>query len=424
MGSHSTRRRGALVVVLAAVAALATAVPALAQLLPGGESTTTTTTTTTSPVTDVTLDTTTTTAPPSQSSTTTTSTTAPPPEPSPAPGPAPAPAPAPVTGPFAPQPPPPQPTDPGEGEAGADATLPGRVVPPDAQAIINSIPRTAPNNNTALVEGAALLEAAGVSRADAVRAVFGRFPIHGPTRWSDDWYFPRWTGTQFRFHQGLDMFAEYGTPVAAPVDGVARVVENALGGLTVHIVEPDRTYWYLAHLAGIAPGLVDGQPVTTGQVVGYVGDSGNARGGAPHLHFGIYPQGAGAVPPKPVVDAWVADGAARVPELLASISDAAAPAVDTARRAAGADVGPGETVGPSQGELLWASAASPSGGALHVAEAAAAAAANRVYWNRRAAEQRALDLAWARSADRARRIFGPLTNSILRQTVEQLGGVR
>ena len=318
-------------------------------------------------------------------------------------------------------PPAPAPGDPVEGEGGALPGVPGLVVPPDAQAVIDSIARTGSNDNDALVEGALLVEAAGMAHDEAVRAVFGRFPILGPSRWSDDWYYPRWTGAMFRYHQGLDMFAAFGTPVAAPADGVARISQNPLGGLTVRVVEPDGTYWYLAHLSGVAPGLVDGQPVTTGQVVGFVGDSGNAKGGAPHLHFGVYPGGGAAAPPKPVVDSWVADGAARVPEVLAqSQATAAPPSADAARRAAGAAVGPSAPGGPSRSELLWASAASPTGGALQVADAAAAAAGRRLDWTRRAAEQRALDLAWQESADRARRVLGPLVATSLRQAVEAL----
>ena len=186
----------------------------------------------------------------------------------------------------------------------------GGVIPPDARRAISAIARTAPNDNGALVAGAAALEAAGVPHDDAVRLVYGRFPILGPARWSDDWYMPRWTGTLFRYHLGLDMVAAYGTPVAAPADGVARIATNALGGLTVRVVEPSGTFWYLAHLSGIADGVVDGSPVAVGQVVGYVGDSGNARGGVPHLHFAVHPNGGQPVPPKPIVDQWVADGAA------------------------------------------------------------------------------------------------------------------
>ena len=415
MGRGTRRRLGAIALVAGVTAAAgALSLDAGAQIIPlPGQGTTTTTspppqesTTTTQPFSDVTLAPSTTAPPPSSD---TTGTTAPP-----------------ATQPGQ-QPPPqqatPNPPDPVEGDGGhedAIVGLVGRAIPPDAQAIINSIVRTPANNNDALVQGAGLLEAAGVPHADAVRAVYGRFPILGPSRWSDDWYFPRWTGTQFRYHQGLDMFAEYGTPVAAPVDGVARVSTNALGGLTVRVVQPDGIYWYLAHLSGIAPGLVDGQPVTTGQVVGFVGTSGNAVGTPPHLHFGVYLADGTAAPPKPVVDAWVAEGAARVPELLAPIGAPAPANAPGVRRAVGTEVGPPTAGGQSRGELLWASAVNPAGGAVILADAAAAAIGERLDWDRRAAEQRALDLAWAQSADRAARILGPLTNPVLRQVVEGL----
>jgi hypothetical protein len=130
----------------------------------------------------------------------------------------------------------------------------GGVIPPDAQRAISAIARTAPNDNGPLVEGAAALEAAGVPHDEVVRLVYGRFPILGPARWSDDWYMPRWTGTLFRYHLGLDVVAAYGTPVASPAHGTARIASNALGGLTVRVVEPSGTFWYLAHLSGIADG--------------------------------------------------------------------------------------------------------------------------------------------------------------------------
>ena len=416
MGRGLAARRVVAVALVAGAAAVISGLDATAQLIPlPGESTTTTapppppsTTTTTEPIGGVFGPTTT--APP------TTGTEPPPPTTAPTPG-----------EPGAPAPAGPNPPDPGEGDGGdpgiAGGLLP-RAIPPEAQAVINSIARTPANNNDALVQGAALIESLGVARDDAVRAVFGRFPVLGPTRWSDDWYFPRWTGAQFRFHLGLDMFAPYGTPVAAPVDGVARIAENPLGGLTVRVVEPSGTYWYLAHLSGIAPGLVDAQPVTAGQVVGFVGTSGNAVGTPPHVHFGVYPQGGAAAPPKPVVDAWVAEGAARVPELLAQLGVAApaTAAAGTVYRASGTEVGPPTAGSPSRGELLWASAASPAGGAVALADAAAAAAGERIDWVRRAAEQRAMDLAWSQSAARAAIILGPLTNPTLRQVVESLRG--
>lgn len=303
----------------------------------------------------------------------TTATTAATPAPGPSPGGEPVAQPASGdSAPAEPQPAPPQPLPEDRGE-GLDHTG-GRAIPASARAVIDSIARTAPNNNSALVEGVAALEAAGVAHEQAVHAVFGGFPVLGPARWVDDWYFPRWTGTTFRHHLGLDMFAEYGTPVVAPVDGHARIANNALGGLTVRVVQPDGTYWYLAHLSGIAEGIVDGTRVIAGQIVGFVGDSGNARGGAPHLHLGIYVAGAEPVPPKPVVDGLVADGAARIVELLA-VAAAPQPAA-AVPPAAGAD--------PAQ----------------------------------QGAEQRSLDLAWSQAVDRSWQVLGPMVNPTLRRAIE------
>jgi murein DD-endopeptidase MepM/ murein hydrolase activator NlpD len=311
-------------------------------------------------------------------------------------------------------------TAPGEPDP-ADGTGGGGPIPPEAQAAINAIPRTPPNNSQALVEGVAALEAAGVARDEAMAAVYGRFPVRGLARWVDDWHFPRWTGPVFRFHEGLDMIAEFGTPIAAPTDGIVRIANGSLGGLTVKVVEADGSYWYLAHLSGIAEGLIDGAAVTTGQIVGYVGDSGNARGGAPHLHLGRY-EGGVALPPKPYIDAFVADGAAQVVELLATLAAAPQPAAvvaaDLTRRLAdGVTSGP-ETSGPPRSELLWASAASPNGGAVAVADAAAASLNELVDWDRRGAEQRSLDLAWSHAVDRAWRVVAPMLNPTLRRAVE------
>jgi murein DD-endopeptidase MepM/ murein hydrolase activator NlpD len=344
-------------------------------------------------------------------------------------GPQPAPEPTPTTVLPPPTTPPPAATlptaDPGsppaDGDAGDGAPAAGgRAVPPEAQAAIDAIVRSSPNDNHALVEGAAALEALGVPAGEAMRAVFGRFPVLGPAQWVDDWHFPRWTGSTFRFHLGLDMFAAYGTPLAAPADGIARIGSNALGGLTVRVVEPDGTYWYLAHLSGIAEGLTDGASVAVGQVVGFVGDSGNARGGQPHLHLGLYLPGGEAAPPKPSVDAWVADGAAHLVELLSTVAPGPIVAGGTSPRLAPDLTARPAPVGPSGSELLWASSASPNGGAVAVADAAAASLNLGLDWERRALEQRALDLGWARAADLSRQFLAPLVHPGLRSAVASL----
>lgn len=198
---------------------------------------------------------------------------------------------------------------------GTAAPAGGIRVPSEAQAIIDSIQRSSASSSATLVEHLAELQALGLSQDEAFRVGLGRFPIAGVARYSHDWLFPRY-GPGFRFHLGTDVFAAYGTPVRAPVDGVANTASNSLGGLSVKVVMPDGTYFYLAHLSGLAPGFVDGMAVRTGDVVGYVGDSGNARGGAPHLHIGIYPHGGDPVDPKPILDGFLAEAESRVPMLV------------------------------------------------------------------------------------------------------------
>lgn len=211
------------------------------------------------------------------------------------------------------------------GGDGAAAPEGGIAVPPEAQRIIDSVRRTRANSAGRLVSMLAELQALGLSEAESYRVGMGRFPIAGPATYSHDWLYPRY-GPGFRFHLGTDVFAAYGTPVRAPVDGVARSASGGLGGVTVKVVMDDGTYFYLAHLAGLVEGFVEGMPVATGDIVGYVGDSGNARGGASHLHLGIYPRGGPPVDPKPILDGFLAEAEARVPEIAAALRAAQPPA--------------------------------------------------------------------------------------------------
>ncbi len=198
---------------------------------------------------------------------------------------------------------------------GAAAPAGGIDVPPAAQRIIDSVPRSGPSDNSALLASLAVLEDLGLSESEMLRVGLGRFPIAGRAHYTHDWLFPRY-GPGFRFHLGTDVFAAYGTPVRAPVDGVAQSGNGGLGGLTVKVVMPDRTYFYLAHLSGLVDGFANGMAVRTGDIVGYVGDSGNARGGAPHLHIGIYPHGGPPVDPKPFLDHFIAEAQSRVPAIV------------------------------------------------------------------------------------------------------------
>lgn len=103
-----------------------------------------------------------------------------------------------------------------------------------------------------------------------------------------------------RRHEGIDIFAARNTPIRATTRGVVlNVGPNGLGGRTVMLLGPGGGRHYYAHLERY-PELRRGEWVTAGQVVGYVGDSGNARGTPPHLHYGIYTAG-GAINPYPLL---------------------------------------------------------------------------------------------------------------------------
>lgn len=91
-----------------------------------------------------------------------------------------------------------------------------------------------------------------------------------------------------RRHQGIDIFARCGTPIHSATDGVVFTVgTNRLGGQIVRVLGPGGYWHYYAHLSRFAD-VREGQRVAAGTVLGYVGDTGNAKGTPCHLHYGIY----------------------------------------------------------------------------------------------------------------------------------------
>ena len=103
-----------------------------------------------------------------------------------------------------------------------------------------------------------------------------------------------------RTHEGIDIFAKRNTPVRSTTRGIVlNVGENSLGGKTVTVLGPGGWRHYYAHLEKY-PDLNRGDWVQAGDVVGYVGDSGNAKGTPTHLHYGIYTN-AGATNPYPLI---------------------------------------------------------------------------------------------------------------------------
>jgi peptidoglycan LD-endopeptidase LytH len=91
-------------------------------------------------------------------------------------------------------------------------------------------------------------------------------------------------------HEALDIPAPRGTPVVAVEAGrVAKLFTSVPGGLTIYQFDPAGRYaYYYAHLDRYAEGLAEGAEVKQGQVIGYVGSTGNASADAPHLHFAIF----------------------------------------------------------------------------------------------------------------------------------------
>lgn len=100
-------------------------------------------------------------------------------------------------------------------------------------------------------------------------------------------------GTE-REHEALDIMAPRGTAVYAAADGFVRKLFNSQrGGITLYQFDPEQKYClYYAHLDSYAPGIVEGRPLKRGDVIGYVGSSGNASPDAPHLHFAVFLLGA------------------------------------------------------------------------------------------------------------------------------------
>lgn len=130
-----------------------------------------------------------------------------------------------------------------------------------------------------------------------------------------------------RLHLAVDIMAPRGTPVIAATDGqIARLRSNTLGGITIYAVDAERRFvYYYAHLDRYRDGLAAGQSISQGQVIGYVGTTGNAPEHVPHLHFQVMRIGAGGrwwdgepIDPRP---------------FLARVGNAGGTDVEAARRA-------------------------------------------------------------------------------------------
>jgi murein DD-endopeptidase MepM/ murein hydrolase activator NlpD len=197
-------------------------------------------------------------------------------------------------------------------------TTTATTFPPALLAIANAVHRTPPSNDAALLSALAPLSQLGYNAQQAMIVGMGQFPIAGPAFYTDDWLEPR-PGPIPRLHQGDDIICAEGTPIRSPIDGVLRYdFSDPTGyGVAAIVTGPDKTFYLNGHLSATVNGLTTGAAVKQGQVIGFVGATGDATG--PHDHFEVHPLGGPGVDPKPVLDAWQAAAIKAVPVLISSI---------------------------------------------------------------------------------------------------------
>ncbi len=170
----------------------------------------------------------------------------------------------------------------------SEANLPIRPAPTTEVAVVEA-------NNAALNEAKAAMGVPGssapASPTDAAAAASGAklmVPVEGikAAQLSDTFDQPR--GTE-RHHEAMDIMAPTGTKVVAVADGkVVKLFNSKPGGLTVYQFDPTEKYaYYYAHLDRYADGLKEGATIKRGELIGYVGATGNANPAAPHLHFAV-----------------------------------------------------------------------------------------------------------------------------------------
>jgi murein DD-endopeptidase MepM/ murein hydrolase activator NlpD len=136
------------------------------------------------------------------------------------------------------------------------------------------------------------------------------FPVYGTASFGDSFGAPR-SDVPGGWHHGEDIFAAAGTPLLAVADGTLHTIGfNRIGGYRVWLRDTQGNEFYYAHLSAYSPLAVEGRSVKAGDVIGFVGDTGDADGGAPHLHFEIHPAAMaslgydGVVAPYSILLAW------------------------------------------------------------------------------------------------------------------------
>jgi murein DD-endopeptidase MepM/ murein hydrolase activator NlpD len=136
------------------------------------------------------------------------------------------------------------------------------------------------------------------------------FPVYGTASFGDSFGGPR-PNVPGGWHHGEDIFAAGGTPLLAVADGTLHTIGfTKIGGYRLWLRDAEGNEFYYAHLSAYSPLAVEGRTVEAGDVVGFVGDTGDAEGGSPHVHFEIHPVAMaglgydGVVAPYSILLAW------------------------------------------------------------------------------------------------------------------------
>lgn len=295
------------------------------------------------------------------------------------------------------------------------------AIPPDAIPLINGVVRTGSNNSNQLLAALAPLTDRGMTLEEAALLGFGQFPVAGEAWWSDDFYEPRFT-PEFHLHQGNDIFAARGAAIRAPESGSLEYMTGGACGLGFYVRGSDGNTYMGCHLDGFASDLSSGSYVKRGQVIGFNGDSGNAMGGAPHLHFEIHPGGGGAVNPKSTLDRWIAEAISNVPNLLGQYETTLPRPLSTAGMLRRLDIGSLGAPTTADGPKLWQSSLRRDGSGVRLTAAGATGgdgtAATAIL--ARDAEAAAIDR--VRAEQLAQEVLAPLTPKVLTGILAGPGG--
>ena len=231
-----------------------------------------------------------------------------------------------------------------------------------------------------LVAVAARLRSLGWTQAEVEHEVYAPFILAGPAAWIDTWHAPRYGPApgQIRQHEGQDVFCNYGEPVLATEAGTVQYDSGGLGGNIARLFRPDGTYWYYAHLSDFnTKEFSNGDHAEPGDVLGFCGNSGDAIGVSPHVHFGWYHAGGvDAMNPLRHLINWLHEAERHALGLVGKTTAKRIRKLPqlTTERLFGDAFLPDRSELRVSGESLWAAGSTPATGAFALAQTALQAA--------------------------------------------------